>query len=102
MITPIDGEAFAGVEPRIVEESEDSFLRDIRSEVGPRLIDQSDLIRFMRGTGCIVIGDAPFGNPAGFAASAALRPALRQDVFLQSFPASRPGTRISRIISPRV
>src|ERR1700736_2315623 len=98
MIAPIDGEAFTGVEPRIVEESYDSLLRDIRSKVGPRLVDQSDLIRFMGRTGCIVIGDAPFGNPAGFAAGAALRLALRQDVFLQSIPASRGGGRVSRVV----
>ena len=102
MIAPIDGEAFAGVEPRIVEESEDPLLRDIRPEVGPRLVDQRDLIRFMGWTGCIAIGDAPFGDPAGFAAGAALRLALGQDVFLQTFPAPCRGARVSRVVRPGV
>jgi hypothetical protein len=47
-----------------------------------------------------MIGDAPFDNPAGFAAGAVLRPTLRQDIFLQSFPASRRGSRVSRVVCP--
>lgn len=82
MIASINGEAFPAVEPRIIKESKDSFLFDIRSEVGPRLVDQRNLIRLMRRAGGIVIGDTPFRNPAGFTTGAAFRPAFRQDIFL--------------------
>ena len=82
LTAPIDGEAFPAVEPRITEESKDSFLFDIRSEVGPRLVDQCDLIRFMGRAGGIVIGDTPLRNPTGFTTGAALGPAFRQDIFL--------------------
>jgi hypothetical protein len=98
MTAPIDGKALAGVDPCTVEETEHSFLRDVRSETGPRFVDQSNLIRLMGRTGCIVIGDSPFSNPARFAAGTALRSAFRQDVFLQSFPASRRGIRLSRVV----
>ena len=102
MIASIDGEAFTAIEPRIIENAEDSLVGDIGPEVSPYFIDQSDLVHFIGRTGGIVIGDAPFGNPTWFPLRTALRSAFRQNVLLQSPPAFSRGGRVSRIVRPRV
>ena len=82
MIATVDGKAFAAVEPRIVEQAEDSSVGNIRPEISPCFVDESDLIGLMRRTGGIVIGDTPLGDPAGFATSGIRRSAFRENVFL--------------------
>src|ERR1700722_2224294 len=83
MIAPIEGEAFPTVEPRVVKDTENFFLRDVRLEVGSGLIHQGDLILFLGRTSLVLVGNAPLGDPTGLAAGAALRTAFRQDVFFQ-------------------
>ena len=102
MIASIDGEAFTAIEPRVIENAEESLVGSIGLEVGSRFIDQSDLVHFIGRTGGIVIGDAPLGNPTWFPLRTALLSAFGQNVLLQSPPAFSRGGRVSRIVRPRV
>ena len=82
MIATVDGKAFPAIEPRIVEQAEDSSVGDIGLEISPCFVDQSDLIGLMGRTGGIVIGNTPLSDPAGFATSAIWWLAFRKNVFL--------------------
>lgn len=76
IIASIDGEAFTAVEPRIIENAEDSCVGDIGLEISSCFIDQSELVRFILRAGGIVIWDAPFGSPTQFPLRTVLLPAF--------------------------